>query len=167
MGLITRALGWGLAITLALALVGGSMMSWSMVRRIESINQTSRDIMTGDLARRVPTQGTGDDFDQLAENLNEMLDRIQALMDGVRQVADNIAHDLRSPLTRLKNRLEQMRLDHPGADQYDALVEESIAEADRLLATFNALLRIARIESGSRCAAYTEVALDALAHDAR
>ena len=107
--LIVRALLWGLAITLALALVGGITMSRSMLRRIEQINQTSREIIGGDLSRRVPTSGADDDFDQLAVNLNAMLDEIERLMGGIRQVSDNVAHDLRTPLTRLRNRLEQLR----------------------------------------------------------
>jgi len=94
------------------------------------------------MVRRIPTKGTGDDFDQLADNLNAMLEQIEKLMAGVRQVSDNIAHDLRTPLTRLRNRLEQ------GANT-EPLFEQCIVDADQLLSTFNALLRIAQIESGS------------------
>lgn len=155
--LIQNAFSWGLAFTLALGLIGGLMMSWSMVRRIDAINQTSRQIMTGDLSRRIPTKGTGDDFDQLADNLNAMLDQIEKLMAGVRQVSDNIAHDLRTPLTRLRNRLEQ------GSDP---LFEQCIADADQLLSTFNALLRIARIESGSHQSRQERVDLETLVQDA-
>ncbi len=146
--LIVRALLWGLAITLALALLGGILMSRSMLRRIEEINQTSREIMGGDLSRRVPTSGTSDDFDQLAVNLNAMLDEIERLMGGIRQVSDNVAHDLRTPLTRLRNRLEQLRSDLEVGSPHAERVERSIADADQLLSTFAALLRIARIEAG-------------------
>lgn len=165
-GLILRAFSWGLAITLALGLIGGLMMSWSMVRRIDAINQTSRKIMTGDLSRRIPSKGTSDDFDQLADNLNAMLDQIEKLMAGVRQVSDNIAHDLRTPLTRLRNRLEQMHWQEADAKQYDRQLEKSIAEADQLLSTFNALLRIARIESGSHNSRQDTVDLETLVRDA-
>ncbi|TCW38245.1 MULTISPECIES: sensor histidine kinase [Marichromatium] len=165
--LIERALYWGVAMTAALALLGGWLMSAGVVRRLEAINHTSREIMAGDLARRIPLGGSDDDFDQLARNLNQMLDRIEGLMAGVRQVSDNIAHDLRTPLTRLRTRLELLAaaLDDPEAAR--ALAETAIADADELLATFNALLRIARIESGGRRAAFAPVALAALLEDLR
>jgi signal transduction histidine kinase len=159
--LMLRAMSWGLAMTLCLALVGGIMMSTSMLRRIEAINQTSRDIMTGDLSRRIPTLGTGDDFDKLAANLNAMLDQIEHLMAGIRHVSDNIAHDLKSPLTRMRNRLEQMQFIPDNAESHQQKVSAIIVEADHLLATFNALLRISRIESGGQ--GNVEVCLD-LAH---
>jgi signal transduction histidine kinase len=163
--LIVEALAWGMAITLALALVGGLTMSSGTVRRIEAINQTSREIMGGDLGRRIPTHGTADDFDQLAENLNNMLERILVLMQGIRQVSDNIAHDLRTPLTRLRTRLELAL--SPGSDRREiqTAIEQAIADADALLATFNALLRIARIESRSQRAGFRELELSVLARD--
>ena len=144
--MITRTLAWGLGLTALLALVGGALMSRSTARRIEAIHRTGLEIMRGDLSRRIPRDGSHDDFDQLAAHLNEMLDRIAASMDEVRQVTDNIAHDLRTPLGRLRNRLETLRA-HPGGVAAGE-VDDAIDEADRLLATFNALLRIARIESG-------------------
>lgn len=156
--LIREALAWGLLMTAALALLGGWLMSAGVVRRLEAVNQVSRRIVDGDLSRRVPTTGSGDDFDQLADNLNRMLARIEALMASVRQVSDNIAHDLRTPLTRLRQRLEAVPLDAPEIDA-------AIADADELLATFNALLRIARVESGSRRAGFAEVDLAALLAD--
>lgn len=164
--LILSAFSWGLAITLGLALIGGVTMSWSMLRRLEIINQTCRQIMTGDLARRIPTHGTADEFDQLADNLNAMLEQIEKLMIGIRQVSDNIAHDLRTPLTRLRYRLEQIRWQQPGTDYYENSIEQSIADADQLLATFNALLRIAKIESGSQNRCHTLVDLETLVRDA-
>ena len=164
--LIVRALLWGLAITVALALVGGLTMSRSTVRRIEQINQTSREIMSGDLSRRVPTTGAADDFDQLAVNLNAMLDEIERLMGGVRQVSDNVAHDLRTPLTRLRNRLEQLRSELGDTSPHQQHVERSIADADQLLSTFGALLRIARIEAGGHRPDLVPVDLGALVQDA-
>lgn len=164
--LITRALLWGLAITLALALAGGVLMSRSMLRRIEQINQTSRNIMAGDLTQRVPARDTGDEFDQLAGNLNSMLDEIERLMNGIRHVSDNIAHDLRTPLTRLRNRLERLYTDLADASPYREQVEHSIADADRLLSTFAALLRIARIEAGGHRSDFTRVDLADLVRDA-
>jgi signal transduction histidine kinase len=154
--LILDAIAWGLAITVGLALLGGWLMGAGIVRRLDVVNQVSREIMQGDLSRRVPSSGTGDDFDQLAENLNRMLERIEALMQSIRQVSDNIAHDLRTPLSRLRNRLELLR----GTDlspEASAEVEVAIADADELLSAFNALLRIARIEAGSRRAAFADL----------
>jgi signal transduction histidine kinase len=167
--LILEALTWGLALTAGLALLGGWLMTGRVVRRIEAINQTSRDIMEGDLSRRIALRGSGDDFDQLADGLNRMLARIESLMAGVRQVSDNIAHDLRTPLTRLRSKLEMLRAElettlgagHPA----NAAVEETIADAEVILSTFNALLRIARIESGSQRAGFAEVDLAPLAQD--
>jgi len=162
---ILEALGWGLAITAGLALLGGWLMSASLVRRLESINQTSREIMEGDLSRRIPLSGSGDDFDQLAASLNRMLERIEVLMAGVRQVSDNIAHDLRTPLTRLRNKLELLSAELPGAGSARALADETISDAEEMLTTFNALLRIARIESGSRRSAFATLDLVPLIED--
>ena len=154
--LIVSTLAWGLALTAVLALVGGALLSRGFLRRVESINDTCREIITGDLYRRIPVSGAEDDFDQLAGNLNAMLDRIEALMAGVRQVSDNIAHDLRTPLARLRNLLETLR----GQTQEEhnrELLDRAVAEADGLLTTFKALLRIGQVESGSRRAGFQEV----------
>jgi signal transduction histidine kinase len=160
--LIVRAIAWGLAITVMMALAGGVMLSRRTMRRLEAINETSRRIMHGDLSRRIPTRSTDDDFDQLADNLNGMLDTIEKLMEDVRRVTDNVAHDLRTPLTRLRNRLENLKRD----DDIDkGSVEAALADADGLLATFNALLRIASIESGRRRAAFENIELDDMVRD--
>ncbi|QSP95380.1 HAMP domain-containing histidine kinase [Marinobacter salinisoli] len=162
---IETAINWGMGITLALALLGGFLMSRSTTRRIEVINNTSRRIMNGHLSLRIPTRGTNDDFDQLADNLNQMLDRIVYLMEGIRHVSDNIAHDLRTPLTRLRNQLEStlMSVDN---DEAREQAGRAVAEADQLLATFNALLRIARLESRGNTADMRVVSLDDLVTDA-
>ncbi|HYN78247.1 MAG TPA: HAMP domain-containing sensor histidine kinase, partial [Lamprocystis sp. (in: g-proteobacteria)] len=163
--LILNALAWGLALTAALALIGGWLLSHRVLRRLEAINQTSREIMEGDLSRRIPVGGGGDDFDQLAAGLNHMLARIESLMTGVRQVADNIAHDLRTPLARLHTKLELLSAElgegHPAA----AAAAETIVDAEEILTTFNALLRIARIESGGRRAAFAPLDLAPLVAD--
>ncbi len=164
--LIIRALVWGIALTLALALAGSIVMSRSVLKRIERINQTSREIMAGDLQRRIETTGTNDEFDQLAINLNAMLDEIERLMAGIRHVTDNIAHDLRTPLTRLRTRLEQLYADLDPGSPTNSNVEQSIADADQLLATFGALLRIARIEAGGVRANFETVELAELVQDA-
>lgn len=163
--LMVGAMVWGGALTVVLGLVGGLLMSRATLQRVETINRTTREIIQGDLARRMPTRGTGDEFDQLAQNLNAMLDQIAVLMDGIRQVSDNIAHDLRTPLTRLRSRLEAARLGQ--TDQaMQATIDALIADADALLSTFSALLRIAEIEAGRRRAAFEPVDLAALAGDA-
>jgi len=164
--LIEQALLWGVGITIALAGLGGSMLSRTTLRRLEDINDTSREIMGGDLSRRVPTRGTSDDFDELAGNLNAMLDEIERLMDGIRHVSDNIAHDLRTPLTRLRHKLETLRDGSLGDAEREARVEESIQQADQLLTTFSALLRIARIEAGGYRLQMSEIDVGALIRDA-
>ena len=162
--LIVRAIAWGLAITVMMALAGGIMLSRRTMRRLEAINETSRRIMHGDLSRRIPTRSTDDDFDQLADNLNGMLDTIEQLMEDVRRVTDNVAHDLRTPLTRLRNRLEDLKSDNDN-NVDKSRVEAALADADGLLTTFNALLRIASIESGRRRAAFTNIPLDDVVRD--
>lgn len=164
--LITGALAWAIALTLALGLVGGLFMSRNMLARVDEINRSSQDIMEGDLSRRLPIAGTGDELDQLGQNLNAMLDQIEALMIGMRQVTDNVAHDLRSPLNRLRNRLEVTLLQDVSPEEYRHVLERTIAEADNLLSTFNALLMIARAEAGSLRESMTGVDPAAIIRDA-
>ncbi len=162
--LIVSTLAWGLAITVVLALLGGAAISRGFLRRVETINDTCREIIYGDLSRRIPVRGVDDDFDQLAGNLNNMLDQIEALMVGVRQVSDNIAHDLRTPLARLRNRLEALR-GQVVEDVPRELLDQAVVEADGLLTTFKALLRIGQIEAGGRRAGFTEIDLADLLRD--
>jgi len=158
---IGTAMVWGLVISIGLAIFGGIVMSRSIARRLERINATAREVMAGDLDRRVPARGANDEFDHLADNLNAMLDQIQYLMESIRQVSDNIAHDLRTPLTRLRWRLERLAA---GDDPDDDLLDQAIRDADGLLNTFHALLRIAEVESGSR-KRFTDLDLAALVED--
>lgn len=163
---IVRALLWGLLIMAALGLFGGLIMSRRVLRHIEQINQATREIMAGDLSRRIPTNGSADDFDQLAANLNAMLDEIDRLMDGIRHVSNNVAHDLRTPLTRLRNQLETLREDLDEGSPYVDQVEHTISDADQLLSTFSGLLRIARLEAGGLKANIKMVNLASLTQDA-
>lgn len=163
--MIRNAMIWGSGIAIVLSLAGGVAMSRSAARRIEAINQTSREIMTGDLSRRIPVRGSGDDFDQLAGNLNDMLDRIQALMEGLRHVSDNIAHDLRTPLARLRGRIEGLDDESLPPEDRGRLAREAAAEADGLIAMFNALLRITQIEAGGRGETFGPVDLAAVVRD--
>lgn len=162
-GVAVEALAWSLAATLGLGLVGGLVMSRNLLRRVDAIAATSRDIIRGDLTRRMPERGSGDEFDRLSQSLNAMLGRIEELMVGLRAVTDSIAHDLRSPLTRLKSRIELALREAPDAALYRRTLEETLAETDAVLATFSALLAIGRAESGASRAEMTELDLAALA----
>jgi signal transduction histidine kinase len=162
---ISAALAWSAAMTLILGLAGGVLMSRGVLRRLESINRTSDRIMAGEISRRIPLTGRNDEFDRLAQNLNTMLDRIQRLMDGMRQVTDNIAHDLRSPLGRLRSRIEVALLDPPSEERYRAELERTIEDADTLLLTFNALLDIAQAEAGNPRAEMIPLDMVGLARD--
>lgn len=159
---IERAFLWAGGLTLLLAIAGGFVLGRNFLRRIDTIGRTSSAIMEGDLGARIPVRGTNDEFDQLVVHLNAMLDRIQQLMDGVRQVTSDIAHDLRTPLGRLRQRLEDVREHATNTEQYRAATEAAIAEADTLLETFSALLRIAQVESGAQKSGFSEVDLSAL-----
>ncbi len=162
---ITDTLGWASLITLALGVAGGLVMTRNMLRRVDAVNRTSTRIIHGDLSQRVPVSGSGDEFDQLAQNLNAMLDQIERLMIGMRQVTDNIAHDLRTPLARLRARLEVTLIEKPDAARYAEALRDTIAEADRLLGTFNALLSIAEAEAGTRRGGMAVVDLAEIARD--
>ena len=146
---IKATLMWAGLIALGIGLLGGTVMSRNMLRRVEQVNRTAERVIAGNLSDRVPRRGTNDEFDQLAANLNGMLDQIERLMSAMREVTDNVAHDLKTPLARLRARLELALIgpDDPLA-RADA-IRSAIDEADRLLATFNALLSIAEAEAGA------------------
>ncbi len=146
--LFTTTLPWTFALMLMLGLVGGALISRNILARLDAINRTSSEIIAGDLSRRVPVTRRGDEFDELAGNLNRMLDRIERLMKGMREVTEAVAHDLRTPLNRLRNRLEgTLKLLDPNS-QETAGIDAAVAETDRLIATFNSLLLIAETEAG-------------------
>lgn len=149
-GAITRTA----VISAAILLVGLGLVSWFFVsrrvlKRIDSVSATTRQIMAGDLGGRLEITGSHDEFDRLSESVNAMLERIETLLSGVKEVSDNIAHDLKTPLTRMRNRLESaLRRESPEAEQRQAM-QAAIDDADQLIRTFNALLQIARIEAGA------------------
>jgi len=147
--LIESAFWWATAGILALGLVGGLLISRQTLRRIDAMADASAEIMGGDLSRRVPQDGSGDELDRLAESLNAMLDRIENLMTAVRQVSDNIAHDLRTPLNRLRARAEVALMAESDVEAYREALERTLSDADSLLGTFNALLDIARLEGAA------------------
>jgi signal transduction histidine kinase len=156
---------WSILIVVVLGLAGGFVVSRRVLRRVDAMTETTRTIMHGDLGGRLPVAGSGDELDRLAENLNAMLDRIEALMSGLKEVSDNIAHDLKTPLTRLRNRAEQaLRSAHNETD-YRAALDATIEESDGLIRTFNALLMIARAESGQARENMTEFDAAGIAQD--
>ena len=132
-------------------------MSRRVLKRIDSIAETSQRIMAGDLSGRLEVTGTGDEFDRLAESLNTMLTRIERLMLGLKQVSDNIAHDLKTPLTRMRNRVERALAQGETEPDYREALQATIEEADQLIRTFNALLLIARAEAGSSDAEFARL----------
>jgi signal transduction histidine kinase len=158
-----------LALVIALVFVIAGAASISVTRRtvarIESINATSRAIMHSGLGQRIPLHGTRDEWDQLAENLNSMLDRIEALMGEVKQVTDNVAHDLRTPLSRIRGRLEQAGSRGRGAADDQSLIHDTIVELDGVLRMFASITRISQIESSDRRAAFRAVDLREVASD--
>jgi signal transduction histidine kinase len=146
--IILAAGQWSIAVVIVLGLVGGFFAARRVLRRVDAMTETSRTIMGGDLSGRLPTAGSEDELDRLAVNLNVMLERIEALMRGFKEVSDNIAHDLKTPLTRLRNRAEEALRSGKSEADYRAALESTIEESDELIRTFNALLMIARAESG-------------------
>jgi signal transduction histidine kinase len=150
-GAVLRGFGWAFAGVVVLGVLGGYALSRDVHRRLAAISSTAEAIIDGDLARRVPVRGSDDDLDRLALTINRMLDRISALMESLKQVSSDVAHDLRTPLTRLRNRLEAGL----AAPQERAhALEAGLVDLDAILETFAAILRIAQIESGARRAAF-------------
>ena len=139
---------WSVAIVIVLGIVGGVFVSRRVLKRVDAMTDTAQTIMAGDLSGRLSVIGSGDEFDRLALNLNGMRERIESLMRGLKEVTDNVAHDLKTPLTRLRNRCEAALRSANTAADYRRVMEETIEESDGLIRTFDALLMIARAESG-------------------
>ena len=147
-GIVAKAAQWSLLVVVVLGIGGGIFVARRVLRRIDAMTGTTQRIMAGDLSGRLPVGRSGDELDRLAENLNAMLERIEALMMGLKEVSDNIAHDLKTPLTRLRNRAEEALAKSGTEAEYRSALERTIEESDGLIRTFNALLMIARAESG-------------------
>ncbi len=163
--IIRRALVLTTGLMVALGLASWLFVSRRVLKRIDSVAATSRQIMAGDLSGRLEITGTGDEFDRLAESLNTMLGRIERLLTGVKEVSDNIAHDLKTPLTRLRNRVEAALAKAGSEAEYRDALEATIEDADQLIRTFNALLMIARVEAGSSDAQFAEIDAASIAAD--
>ena len=162
---ITRAMVWIVALMIGLALISWFFVTRRVLKRINSVADTSRRIMEGDLSDRLEVTGSGDEFDRLAESLNAMLERIEDLLYGLKDVSDNIAHDLKTPLTRLRSRVERVLAGPEDVEVYREALQATIEESDHLIQIFNALLLIARIEAGSPNGAMDKVDVAAIARD--
>ena len=163
--LLTDTLVWAMLMVGVLGLSGAFVVRSLFRRMVRNVARTTRSIAAGDLAQRVPLSGSGDEFDRVAETINDMLDRIARLMDGVRQVSNSIAHDLRTPITRARARLEDAALHAPGVGEMRAAIDRAVADLDGVTAVFEALLRIAEIEAGARRSAFAPLELSALLDD--
>jgi signal transduction histidine kinase len=159
------------SLTLALSMMGlGALLIWYFVgrhalKRIDGVSLASQRIMAGDLSGRLPVTGSGDEFDRLSENLNQMLGKISELNEGLKQVSDNIAHDLKTPLTRLRNRAEAALASRQSSKDYKLALEDMIGQSDQLIRTFNAILMISRLEAGYSSEKMEEIDLSAIAAD--
>ena len=160
--MVVRSFAWALAACIALALAGGWVMSARLMRRIETVSNTSRNIIGEDLRQRLPVTPAGDELDHLAASINAMLDRIETLMEDLRQVTTDIAHDLRTPLTRLRQRMELAGRPEIDVETLRETLTLSVTDIDSILAIFAALLHIAQLQSGPRRAAFKEVDLSEL-----
>ena len=145
--MVREALYWGLGLSILMGLGGGFVMSRNFLRRVDAITATSRDIMHGNLSGRMPISGSNDELDRLSQSLNDMLGQIEKLMQGMHEVSSNVAHDLKTPLTRLRARIEAALRQNSKAD-YRAALQQTLVDSDSLLSTFNALLSITQLESG-------------------
>jgi signal transduction histidine kinase len=164
--LFLRGLGWAGMAALAFAFFGAWLIRRAVERRIEGINRTATAIVQGDLARRVPLRDANDEFDQLVATINRMLDQMQQLIEGVRNVSNAIAHDLRTPLAETRARLEGLLRQPMGAEESLDGIAAAIADIDRLIGVFNALLRLAELDTGLRRAGFAPVDVAALIDDA-
>jgi signal transduction histidine kinase len=160
--LILRSFGWALLLSLTMAVAGGIFLSSRFLNRIEAINRTAEAIIQGDISRRIPRRGAPDDLDRLAATLNRMLDRTTSLMESLRHVSNDVAHDLRTPLGRLRNLLEDTKQSASSREEYEAAIDRAVCEVDGILDTFGAILRIAQIESGVRRAGFQRLLLSNL-----
>jgi len=163
--LLRNAIAGGTGLMLLLGLLGGFALSRWTIGRLEQVNRTTAAIMAGHLGRRIELFGGGDEFDELAQNLNAMLERIELLVASMREVTDNVAHDLRTPLNRMRSRIEVALMKDIDRAEARELLEATMRDADALISTFNALLSIARVEAGSERREQVSVDLSALARD--
>jgi signal transduction histidine kinase len=161
--LIVDGLSWAAVSALVLAVAGGVLVRRAVLRRVENINRTTSAIVRGDLARRLPTRGTTDELDQLSQTINSMLQQIEDLIEGIRNTSNAVAHDLRTPLAELRAQLEVMVLAGSSRQAMLEGVQKALADIDRVIGIFNALLRLTEIDSGLRRSGFRRVELAELA----
>jgi len=148
--LIVEGLGWATLGAIIIAVVGGLLVRRAVLRRVEIINRAATAIVHGDLSPRLPTRDTSDEFDQLAQMINLMLQQIENLIESIRNTSNAVAHDLRTPLAELRARLEELTRIRPTRDGLIEGIQEAVADIDRVIGIFNALLRLVEIDSGVR-----------------
>ncbi|GAB5376117.1 MAG: ATP-binding protein [Acuticoccus sp.] len=163
--IIKRSIRGAIVVVVALALLSWIFLSRSVLRKVDAVAASARQIIAGDVHRRLPVERSGDEFDRLASSVNAMLDEINRLHDGLQQVSQNVAHDLKTPLTRVRNRLDETLRNPPPADQLEGVLAATIDECDQLIRTFEALLTIARVESHSAGVTMEPIDLSALTAD--
>jgi signal transduction histidine kinase len=163
--IIVQSFLFGVLGIILFSIIAGGVTARRVLKRIDTIRDTSTKIMSGNLSERVPVTRRNDEFDGLATNLNAMLDRIEQLLQGLKQVTDNVAHDLKTPLTRLRNQAESALREGADDEARRQALETTIAESDRLIQTFNALLMIARAEAGAPSGALSDVDVSAVVAD--
>jgi signal transduction histidine kinase len=161
--LIVNGLGWAAIGALLIAVAGGLLVRRAVLRRVEDINSTAVAIVQGDLSRRLPTRNTSDEFDQLAQTINLLLSQIEKLIDGLRNTTNSVAHDLRTPLAELRVQLEELLRTRPSVDTMIGGIHKAVADIDRVIGIFNALLRLARIDYDVRRSGFRRVDLAELA----
>lgn len=163
--IIVQSFLFGVLGIIAFSLIAGGITARRVLKRIDTIRETSTKIMSGNLSERVPVTQRNDEFDGLATNLNAMLDRIEQLLQGLKEVTDNVAHDLKTPLTRLRSQAESALREGASDEMRQQALEATIAESDRLIRTFNALLMIARAEAGAPSGTLSDVDVSAVVAD--
>lgn len=160
---IRRARGWSFLMVLLLGGFGALFVTRRILSRVDAIAASSGRIMDGNLTERLPVSNSGDEFDRLATHLNQMLDRIGGLMQGLRELSDNVAHDLRTPLTRLRNGVEESLRRAKSFEESRGALEQAIENADQLIRIFDSLLMISRAEAGSLSVDLSDLAVDEMA----
>ncbi len=151
---------------LLFGLSGGMLIRAMLLAEVQGISNTAAAIVAGDLTRRLPTMGETNELDMLAQTVNRMLDQIEQLIRGVRNVSNAVAHDLRTPLMELRSRLEELSWSRPGADDVFPAIESAVQDIDRIIAIFNALLRLAEIDNGLSRSGFVDTNLTRLVGDA-
>jgi len=163
--ILLHSLGWGLAVTAAFGIGAGVYLARRAQRRIDDIASTLGAVAAGQLARRVPLSNAADDLDQVAQSINKMLGQLQRLIISVNQSSTDIAHDLKKPMSRLRERLEVARAKAGSVEEFQEVVDAVMADVDSIVATFEALLNISQLQAGDRRGRFTDLDLKVVLND--